>query len=483
MSIIKYNPPPSVAGFLTSDKFINLIVGPIGSTKTTAGILKIAYQAKKMAACRDGIRRSRAIWIRQTREMLRDSSIPDFLKWFPDGQAGLYMKTDYRFLLKFDDVECEVLFRGLDDSNDVRRLLSLQASFAIGEEFRELNPDIFNAIQGRLGRYPDGMMVPHRPEWGMDAKGNPIMGCVTDEGKPNKLFWGMSNPPDADTFYEEILTNPPENTAVFFQPSGLSPEADWVQYLPQDYYENLASGKSEDWIDVYINAKFGKSLSGKPVFRSFNRDIHIAKTPLQPNRLSNNPVLVGFDCTGLNPAAVIGQLGFEGKLYIYDSMAANEMGAIRFIREVLKPLLINKYAGARVMVIIDPAGMSRESDERNVKDMLVAEGFVVKPAKTNGIAARIGAVEQFLTRMVDGKAGLLIDPNAGDIIPALAGKYKYKTNTKGETADTPDKSHPWGDIVDAMQYLCLHADGGTLFGRAVVETKMELKPAPYKWAV
>jgi hypothetical protein len=185
MARIKYNPTPSVQGFLKSDKFISLIVGPVGSTKTTAGIMKIAYEAKQMAACRDGIRRSRCVWIRNTREQLRDTSIPDFLKWFPDGQAGIYEKTNYRFLLKFDDVECEVLFRGLDDSKDVGRLLSLQVSFAVLEEFRESDQEIFEAVQGRLGRYPDGMMVPHRPEWGVDEKGNPIQGCVTDKGEPN----------------------------------------------------------------------------------------------------------------------------------------------------------------------------------------------------------------------------------------------------------------------------------------------------------
>jgi len=51
---------------------------------------------------------------------LRDTTIPDFLKWYPDGIAGTYLKTEYKFILRFDDVECEVLFRGLDDSNDVR---------------------------------------------------------------------------------------------------------------------------------------------------------------------------------------------------------------------------------------------------------------------------------------------------------------------------------------------------------------------------
>ena len=43
---INYTPPQSVVGFLTNMSFVDLIIGPVGSTKTTAGIMKIAYHAK-----------------------------------------------------------------------------------------------------------------------------------------------------------------------------------------------------------------------------------------------------------------------------------------------------------------------------------------------------------------------------------------------------------------------------------------------------
>ena len=164
----------SLDEFFYSEKFISLAVGPVGSTKTTAGIMKIVHHAAMM---------------------------------------------------------CEVLFRGLDDANDVRRLLSLQASFIIFDEFREIHPDIYNAAQGRVGRYPDKMM-------------NGV-GCKTDDGRANAHLWGMTNPPDMDTFWETLLTEPPDNVHVTIQPSGLSPEADWTQFLPDDYYDNLAQGRQK----------------------------------------------------------------------------------------------------------------------------------------------------------------------------------------------------------------------------------------------
>lgn len=477
---IEYTPPPSLTDFLLSDKFISLVVGPVGSTKTTAGIMKIAYHAKQMAACEDGIRRSRAVWVRRSRQMLFDTSIKDFLSWYPPGTAGEWLKTEARFMLRFDDVECEVLFRPMEDESDINRLLSLQVSFAIFDEFREISPAVFEAMQGRLGRYPNKKLVPHRPEWGYDSKGNPIAGCVTDDGKPNKRLWGMTNPPDADTYWEYLLTNPPDTVDVFFQPSGMSPEADWLQYLPDSYYEDLAKGKSQAYIDVYIHSKFGRSLSGMPVFQCFDRSRHVSKAP--PNVLSST-VLIGVDA-GLNPSATVGQVAYDGRLIVHNAITGSEggMGALRFVRERLKPLLADKFKGLPVLVVIDPAAFQRaQTDERSVADIFKAEGFSVKAARTNSVSARLAACESYFTRTVGDAPAVAISPDAQLLIKAMAGKYRYKINTKGETDDKPEKSHPWSDIADSFQYLCLHADGGGIFGGSVQSRRRDIQPAPYAW--
>lgn len=441
---LTYAPPKSIAGFLVDEKFISLAIGPVGSTKTTAGIMKIAYHAAKMAPCRDGIRRSRAIWVRNTREQLRDTSIPDFLRWFPDGVAGAYLKTEYKFILRFADVECEVLFRGLDDSNDVRRLLSLQASFGILDEFREISPDIFNALQGRLGRYP--------------SKLDNTVGCMTDDGKMNSHLWGMSNPPDMDTFWETLLSNPQPNTSCYFQPSGMSPDADWVEFLPDDYYPNLAQGKTEDWIDVYIHAKFGKTLAGRPVFRTFNFDFHVAKETLRPLRVSTRPLIIGMDF-GLNPSCTINQLDPQGRLLTFDALTSEGTGLSQFLAARLRPLLASeKYAGLPILVIGDPAGMTRaQTDERSCFDILRAGGFKCVPARTNAVVARLAAVDAFLMRQVEGGPACLIDPGALPLIRALRGGYRYKLKKTGEHEENPEKNEH-SHVADAHQYACLHAE-------------------------
>jgi len=465
MTHLSYTPPKSVEPFLQSEAFISLIVGPVGSTKTTAGIMKIAYHASQMAKCRDGIRRSRAIWVRNTREQLRDTSIPDVLRWYPDGQAGVFEKTNYKFILKFNDVECEILFRGLDDSNDVRRLLSLQASFGILDEFREINPDIFNALQGRLGRYP--------------SKLDNTVGCVTDDGSPNAHIWGMTNPPDMDTFWEQFLSEPPKNAEVFFQPSGLSAEADWIDFLPEGYYDNLAEGKAEDWVDVYINAKFGKSLSGQPVFRAFNLDTHVSEKPLSYIKSTTHPLIIGMDF-GLTPACTISQVDMFGRFLTYADIVSDGMGTLRFVREKLKPLLANKFPGMPVLVIGDPAGTQRaQTDERSVFDILRQEGFRVIPAKSNSVVARLSAVDSLLTRISDGKPAMLIDPGCKNIINALRGGYRYKIKTTGDVDDKPEKNK-YSHVADAFQYACLHADGN-LTGDLLTTKRKEIKQSNYLW--
>lgn len=465
MANLVYTPPLSVVPFLTSDQFSNFIVGPVGSTKTTASLIKIGYEAKRIKASSDGIRRSRCAVIRNTRQMLWDTTIPDFLKWYPDGEAGVLEKTNSKFLLKFDDVECEVLFRGLDDANDARRLLSLQLTFGVMDEFREINPDIYNALTGRLGRYPDKTM-------------NGVGACDDDGNQIHKV-WGATNPPDADTFWEQQLNDPPDNMHVTIQPSGLSQEADWVQYLPDGYYENLCEGKSEDWIDVYVHGQFGKSLSGQPVFRAFNRDTHVAKQTLNHIKLQTHPLIIGMDF-GLTPACTINQVDAQGRLLTFADLVSDGMGTLRFCREKLKPLLANRFPGMNVLIIGDPAGQQRaQTDERSVFDILRQEGFRVIPAKSNSVVARVNSVDKMLTRVVDGKPGHLIDPCCTHLIAALRGGYRYKIRQNGEADDKPEKnSH--SHIADAHQYACLHADGNVT-GDTWARKAVEVKRVDYVW--
>lgn len=436
MTSTVYTPSKTLAPFITSNAFVSLVSGPVGSGKSSAAMLKIAYHAKRMKPGADGKRRSRAVIVRNTNQMLTDATIPTFMTWFPEGPAGTFARTDKKFFLAFDDVICEVLFRGLDDANDVRRLLSLECSFGVLDEFREIHPDIFNALQGRVGRYPSM------------ANG----GCVTDDGSPNHHIWGATNAPDADTFWEQYMTNPPPTASIFMQPSALSDEADWRAHLVKDYYENLAEGKTDDWIDVYIHNKFGRSLSGTPVYhRSFVEDFHVSKEPLTPVPNPNYPIIIGVDF-GRTPAAVFKQRDPRGRVLTLSELTSTNMGIETFIKTTLMPHIANKYAGHAFICAPDPAGFAKtQLNEMTLVDALKEAGLPCVKPPTNLPDRRIAAVERLLGQQIDGKAMYLIDPSCTTYIKGFRSGYRYKVKKSGELEDTPDKNE-FSHVHDAGQY-------------------------------
>jgi hypothetical protein len=172
----------------------------------------------------------------------------------------------------------------------------------------------------------------------------------------------------------------------------------------------------------------------------------------------------------------------HGRLLIFASLTSEGMGITRFAQEKLKPLLIERFPGHPVLIIGDPAGSQRaQTDEKSCFDILKNMGLRVIPARTNATQARISAVEKFLALQVEGGPGMIIDPCATELISALRGGYKYKIKKSGELEDAPDKGSA-SHVADSHQYLCLHADGGAMFGSLLGIQKREVKSMPaYGW--
>jgi hypothetical protein len=101
-------------------------------------------------------------------------------------------------------------------------------------------------------------------------------------------------------------------------------------------------------------------------------------------------------------------------------------------------------------------------------DIIKAEGLRVMAARTNSVAARINAVDEYLMRQVDGDPAFLVDPGCTRLKAAMMGGYRYKPKGDG-VIDKNSHSH----VAEALQYLMLHiaqvADGGTLLARREVK--------------
>jgi hypothetical protein len=154
---------------------------------------------------------------------------------------------------------------------------------------------------------------------------------------------------------------------------------------------------------------------------------------------------------GLTPAAVIGQQDPRVRTLILDEAVSFDMGIQRFVRTILKPLIFERFTGAPVMVICDPAGIQRaQTDERSAVDIIKAEGLRVMPAKTNSVSARLSSVDDYLMRQVDGDAAFLLDPKCTWLKAAMMGGYRF--HKKNGNIEKNKHSH----VAEALQYLMLH---------------------------
>jgi hypothetical protein len=421
---------------MESNAKMRVLMGPVGSGKSVTSSFEIIRRASMQEPNQHGIRKSRAAIVRETARQLQDTTIKTFLDWFPPGQCGQYMRTTKTYFFKVGDVECEIMFRALDDADDVANLNSLELTFAWFNECRDIHPDIVDAMSKRVGRFPS----------------------AKDGGPTWHGMWGDTNPPTMDTwwYYQMEGLDPkdgvsPNNNgwAVFKQPSGRSAMAENIENLPDGYYDT--QGRSEEYVRVYIDGEYGLASAGMPVYKYFRTDYHMARERLRFINNGIRPIIVGMDL-GLTPAAVIGQQDPRGRALILGECVSFDMGVQRFVRSLLKPMLYERFGGAPILIVTDPAGIQRaQTDERSAVDIIKAEKFKVIPAKTNSVSARINAVDDFLMRQVDGDPAFLLDPGCTHLKAAMMGGYRYKPKGDGEI-DKNKHSH----VAEALQYLMLH---------------------------
>jgi ABC-type lipoprotein export system ATPase subunit len=90
---IEFDAPPTVSDFMMSEAKMRVLMGPVGSGKSTASVMEILRRASEQEPGSDGIRRSRCCVVRQTVRQLQDTTIKTFCDWFKPGIAGVYLKT------------------------------------------------------------------------------------------------------------------------------------------------------------------------------------------------------------------------------------------------------------------------------------------------------------------------------------------------------------------------------------------------------
>lgn len=458
---MEYTAPPTLARFMKSNAFGRLVLGPVGSGKTTACIMELLRRSVEQAPAEDGKRYTRFSIVRQTLRQLLDTVVKDCRQWLEEGGLGEWKISDKTMYLNFGDVASEWTFLPLEDATDQARLLSMQLTGAWLSEANEMNIDILQPLTGRIGRYPSG------------PRGTPTWkGVIGDTNFPTEM-----------SAWHDFCERAPPGWEIFKQPSGLAPDAENLPYLNQNaesvqlpidhpariargrsYYNDMINtwGADSDWIKRYVMAQYGNDPSGQAVFgNTFRPEYHIVD---ETHVYAGFPILVGQDF-GRDPWSLIAQMDHAGRLIIHKEVPATNVGLEKHVLTSLRPTLMSdKFLGYRVAVVGDPAGVAKDvHSEETSFDLLARLGLPAFPAPTNDIEPRVRSVEAFLTNWIDGHPYMQINRHGCPMLcRALNGGYRYKLNKDGNKAAKPDKNDKEGfsHVVDCLEYICLVALGG-----------------------
>lgn len=424
-----YTASPVISQFHHDESFIRCVLGPVGSGKSVGMCAEVVRLAYNQVPDADGIRRTRTAIIRNTIKELKLTTIKTFLDWF--GSTGTMHWSDLIFTIKLDDVECEILFLGLDRPDQVKSLLSLELSNAFVNEAKEVQPEVIHTVISRLGRYParkDGV------------------GCT----RPCLIM--DSNFPSDDSFiYNVFEEDKPEGWKLFKQAGGLSKDAENVENLPEGYYTTMMSGKPEEWLKVYRDAEYGFLMDGKAVWPEYSEQLHlIEKFTPDPKR----EILIGIDF-GRTPVAVFGQRDMHMRWVIFDELQTWDMGATEFA-ELLNDKILQEYPDYKHRAWGDPAGDDRgQNDDKTPIQILRKAGINIVKGKTQDPFIRVESCRVPMTKIYEGRPAFSVTPNCNMLRKGLGGGYHYKRIQVGGTAryDTKPNKNEYSHVSDALQYL------------------------------
>lgn len=469
---IEYVPAGPIANaFHLSEAFVRGLMGPVGSSKSSACCIEI-FRRGCVQGVYGGVRRTRWAVVRATYPELKSTTLKTWQEWFPGQVAPMRWDAPITSVVNLplgdgSRVEIEVLFFPVETPADIEKLSSLEITGAWINEARELPVEVLHKLTERVGRFPP-----------VKEGGASWRGVIMDTNAPDDDSWwyGLAEGSDAAmaeqmAVVEEKLKalgylRPGQKLYEFFkQPGGLievrgalepNPAAENIANLDGGYayYFRQAAGKKKNWIKAQILGQYATTHSGRAVYEDhYNDDTHCKDA----GPIRGLPLIIGQDY-GRTPAAAICQITKDGQFRIIDELVAVGMGARVFARDILKPHLAQFYRDYQNIIVGDPSGNDpRDTEEKTCFQIFAEEGLPVVPALTNEQMARIEALSYFMDLMRGGEPQFLVTPRARAIRKGLNGGYFFeRVQVSGERfRDVPAKnkySHP----LEAAQYAALH---------------------------
>jgi hypothetical protein len=393
-------------------------IGGVGAGKTLA----LCLRAYLLSYTYPG---NRGLLGRFTYNEIRDDLIPKFREIIP---RELMLNPDVldrkdiasQTLLvqsRDPDQPSEILFRNLEDSHRIKTEFGwVGVSQADDPKIMRI---IWETLEGRL-------------RWKVPAQFSFLEGNYGGNASEGGWIW--------DIFVDK-------KEGELFEGSAL----DNFEHLPRDYQNRLAS-MPEWWKRHHVYGSWSPliEMKGKPCYPEFNFKTHVPEGGevgcVRRLVTSGRPMIRGIDLPG-SAACVWLQIDHLGRLLVAHEVVSDSPVGIAEFSDIVQAESATMFPGASFIDYVDPAAFRVEQTSgQSIAQIMFAHGLKPRVGVVQ-INVRQQAVRDWLTLMVKGAPGMLIDPGCHRLIGGFQGGYYMNQN------QIPQKTE-YSHVHDAMSYGC-----------------------------
>ncbi len=302
---------------------------------------------------------------------------------------------------------CQVIAGTMEDPDSHR---GIDVGWAWLDEAREMKEEAYTVILGRFRNQPQGTVY-----------------RTLLTSTPNGFSW----------MHRRFVSEPAPDTAVVRAATTENP------YLPTGFVETLRAQYTERFAKQEIDGEFLNMLAGQAFF-AFNRQKHVAKVELDPNR----PLFYTQDFNVSPLASVYGQgdkirSNVAGEIYIVGSARTADAA-----EEFCRRMIAHKCKQVVIYGDMSGANQSTRSDATDytiLRDVMTKAGWAVDIRRNYQNPPLIESVEAVNAHLEHGRG--TIDPSCKHLIQDLE-QISWKEGTRILDKSSADLTH----AGDAYRY-------------------------------